>query len=54
MVEQVLDDLALLQLFNEASGKDGGDVKQKKEDDATLVLHKQNKCYKLTYGNFNS
>lgn len=38
MVEQVLEDRALLQLFTEVSGKD--EVKKVKDDDATLVIQK--------------
>ena len=36
MVEQVLEDRALLKLFTEVSGKD--DAEEKKVDDAALVL----------------
>ena len=37
MVEQIIDDQALLQLFTTVSGKDG--VKpDKKDDDAALVI----------------
>ena len=39
MVEQIIDNQALLQLFTKVSGKDG--VKPKKDDDAALVIQIQ-------------
>lgn len=37
MIEQLLEDRSLLQLFNEVSDKDSYNAEDKKDDDATLV-----------------